>query len=121
MKEFRSGAISYLLVKVAARCNIDCSYCYWFRDNSVYAKPKLMSATVLTQLLGRVEAQIVQYSLPVFSILLHGGEPLLWGVQNFREIAAACRAITERTGCPIELATTTNGVLIDEAWLDCFE
>jgi uncharacterized protein len=121
MTEFRSGTISYLLVKVAARCNIDCSYCYWFRDGSVYAKPKLMSAAVLGQLLSRVEAHIAQYSLSNFSMLLHGGEPLLWGVQNFRDIAAACRAITGRTGCPITLATTTNGVLIDGAWLDCFE
>jgi len=113
--------ISYLLVKVAARCNIDCSYCYWFRDGSVYDKPKLMKPTVLDMLLQRVEEQIRKYSLQNFDMLLHGGEPLLWGVDNFTLIAERCREITARTGCPIGLATTTNGVLIDEAWLDCFE
>ena len=40
---FRDQPISQLLVKVATRCNIDCSYCYWFRDAAVYDKPKLMS------------------------------------------------------------------------------
>ena len=40
---FASQPISQLLVKVATRCNIDCSYCYWFRDASVYDKPNLMS------------------------------------------------------------------------------
>ncbi|HEX7532308.1 MAG TPA: hypothetical protein VF340_03620, partial [Methyloceanibacter sp.] len=75
--------ISNLLVKVAARCNIDCSYCYWFRDPSVYARPKLMSRTVLTQMLARVEDHVVAHELPVFPLLLHGGEPMLWGMENY--------------------------------------
>ncbi len=29
---FQDQPITQLLVKVATRCNIDCSYCYWFRD-----------------------------------------------------------------------------------------
>jgi uncharacterized protein len=121
LPEFVQGPIGYLLVKVAARCNIDCSYCYWFRDKSVYAKPKLMSAAVRDQLLERVEQQIVTYSLAKFSILLHGGEPMLWGTENFDRMAEGCRSIGKHTGCAFELAMTTNGVLIDEAWLDCFE
>ena len=121
LPEFPDSPIAYLLVKVATRCNIDCSYCYWFRDKSVYAKPKLMSLTVLSQLLKRMEEQITRFSLPDFLLLLHGGEPMLWGIDNFHYIGKECRAIAARTGCKIELSVTTNGVLIDEAWLDCFE
>src|SRR5207253_5198147 len=87
---FSDQPISQLLVKVAARCNIDCSYCYWFRDASVYAKPKLMSPAVLSQLLRRAEEHVVQHSLPEFAIILHGGEPLLWGIGNFHRIAEEC-------------------------------
>jgi uncharacterized protein len=118
---FREQPISQLLVKVAARCNIDCSYCYWFRDAAVYDKPKLMSADVLHQLLQRVEQHVARYGLVDFPIVLHGGEPLLWGVENFRRFAEACEAISARTGCEIPLAVTTNGLLIDHEWLDCFE
>jgi uncharacterized protein len=121
LPEFVQGPIGYLLVKIAARCNIDCSYCYWFRDNSVYAKPKLMSTAVRAQLLRRIEQQVVRFSLPKFSILLHGGEPMLWGIENFHDMAEGCHSIAMRTGCVFELSLTTNGVLIDEAWLDCFE
>jgi len=121
LPEFVQGPVAYLLVKVASRCNIDCSYCYWFRDKSVYAKPKLMSSGVFTQLLKRIEEQITRFSLPEFSILLHGGEPLLWGVDNFQFFAEECRAISARTSCKFELSVTTNGLLIDDAWLDCFE
>ena len=118
---FQDQPISQLLVKVATRCNIDCSYCYWFRDAAVYDKPKLMSAGVLQQLLRRIEEHVSRYDLVAFPIVLHGGEPLLWGVENFHRFAEACEAISSRTGCTIPIAVTTNGVLIDAAWLNCFE
>jgi uncharacterized protein len=118
---FQDQPISQLLVKLATRCNIDCSYCYWFRDAAVYDKPKLMSANVLHQLLLRVEEHVARYSLVDFPIVLHGGEPLLWGRENFHRLAEACEAISSRTGCDIPLAVTTNGVLIDDEWLNCFE
>ena len=118
---FPSQPIAQLLVKVASRCNIDCSYCYWFRDASVYSKPKLMSVEVLHQLLRRLEEHVVKYAFVEFPIILHGGEPLLWGVENFRRIAEGCANISMRTRCDIPICVTTNGVLIDEAWLDCFE
>jgi uncharacterized protein len=113
--------ISQLLIKVASRCNIDCSYCYWFRDAAVYKKPKLMSIEVLQQLLRRIEEHVVQHCFTEFPLVLHGGEPLLWGVENFHRIAEGCEAIMARTGCDIPIAVTTNGILIDEAWLQCFE
>ncbi|HEY7298985.1 MAG TPA: radical SAM protein [Xanthobacteraceae bacterium] len=118
---FVDQPISQLLIKVASRCNIDCSYCYWFRDAAVYAKPKLMNAEVLEQLLRRIEEHIVKYSMVELPLILHGGEPLLWGVENFYRISEASEAISARTECAIPIAVTTNGILIDEAWLDCFE
>jgi uncharacterized protein len=118
---FPHQPISQLLVKVASRCNIDCSYCYWFRDAAVYDKPKLMSPDVLRQLLQRIEQHIAQNALIDFPIILHGGEPLLWGTENFHRIAEGCEAIAERTGCEIPIAVTTNGLLIDDEWLNCFE
>jgi uncharacterized protein len=118
---FQDQPISQLLVKVATRCNIDCSYCYWFRDAAVYDKPKLMRAEVLHQLLLRIEQHVGRYSLIDFPIVLHGGEPLLWGRENFHRFAEACEAISSRTGCEIPIAVTTNGVLIDDEWLSCFE
>jgi len=118
---FQQQPISQLLVKVATRCNIDCSYCYWFRDASVYDKPKLMSDDVAHRLLQRIEEHVTRHSLVDLPIILHGGEPLLWGVENFYRFAGACEAISSRTGCEIPIAVTTNGVLIDNEWLDCFE
>jgi uncharacterized protein len=80
-----------------------------------------MSADVLHRLLQRIEEHVAKYSLVDFPIVLHGGEPLLWGVENFHRFAEACEAISSRTGCEIPVAVTTNGVLIDDDWLNCFE
>jgi len=118
---FADQPISQLLVKVATRCNIDCSYCYWFRDAAVYDKPKLMGADVLQRLLQRIEEHVSRYPFADFPIVLHGGEPLLWGTENFHRFAEGCEAISSRTGCEIPISVTTNGVLIDGEWLDCFE
>ena len=46
---------------------------------------------------------------------------MLWGRENFHRFAEACAAISSRTGCEIPIAVTTNGVLIDDEWLTCFE
>ena len=73
------------------------------------------------RLLQRTEEHVAKHSLVDFPIILHGGEPLLWGVENFHRIAEACEAISSRTGCEIPIAVTTNGVLIDDDWLNCFE
>lgn len=120
LPEFESGPISQLLLKVASRCNIDCTYCYWFRDPSVYEKPKRMGAAVTKQFLLRLEEHLARHSLDDFLLILHGGEPLLWGIGNVNALAEDCRGISERTGTPINLAVTTNGLLIDEGWLNCF-
>ncbi len=117
---FQDQPISQLLIKVASRCNIDCSYCYWFRDPAVYSKPKMMSEKVLEQLLQRLEEHVTAHSLPDLPLVLHGGEPLLWGIENFNRFAAGCDAITMRTGTVFPIAVTTNGVLINDAWADCF-
>src|SRR5690349_12697071 len=101
--DFASQPISQLLVKVATRCNIDCSYCYWFRDAAVYEKPKLMSADVLRQLLRRIEEHVNEHRLADFPIILHGGEPLLWGIENFDHFAASCESISARSGCEIPI------------------
>ena len=71
-----------------------------------------MSADVLQRLLLRIEEHVAKHSqakhIPLvdFPIILHGGEPLLWGVENFHRIAEACEAISSRTGCDIPIAVT---------------
>lgn len=113
----RTPIFEYVLVKVASRCNINCTYCYWFRDQSVYAQPKVMGRSVQDKLLERIENQIRKYGLKRFAVLLHGGEPLLWGIIHFRYFCGKCREIEQKLDVKFDISMTTNATLIDDVWV----
>jgi uncharacterized protein len=106
----------YILVKLSSRCNLRCTYCYWFRDPSVYRKPSLLTIEAEQAFLEKLETHIQTHNLEHFSILFHGGEPLLFGQQRFIKLAGALLAIGKRTGCEMRLSMTTNATLIDTRW-----
>ncbi len=65
--------------------------------------------------------QVSKFLSPLSSvseIYLHGGEPLLAGKQFFREFVAAVR--TSSAGRDVKIGVQTNGVLIDEEWVQLF-
>src|SRR5437773_918538 len=70
-------AFSFVLVKLASRCNINCTYCYWFRDPEVYNKPPVLTLDAEDQFCARLE-QHRKYELDQFLLVFHGGEPLLF-------------------------------------------
>jgi uncharacterized protein len=108
----------YLLLKLASRCNISCTYCYWFRDQSVYAKPALLTQEAEAALLRRLREHVVAHELEQFSILLHGGEPLLLGKARTRSLLDDLRSLEHDLGFRLQLRITTNGLLVDDEWVD---
>ena len=48
----------FLLVKLASRCNIKCTYCYWFRDPAVYKKPPVLTVEAEDAMCRRLEDHI---------------------------------------------------------------
>jgi uncharacterized protein len=105
----------YLLLKLAARCNLACTYCYWFRDQSVYELPHLLTPAVEDALVAKLAAHVRRYTLGYFTVLFHGGEPLLFGKSRFLRLCERLRAeVGER--CDLRFSVTTNGTLIDADW-----
>lgn len=111
----------YILMKLAARCNLKCSYCYWFRDETVYEKPAILTPDVEAAFLAKLAAHIQTYQLEYFSILFHGGEPLLFGKDRFRAFCTKLRDMEKSLGFRLKLAITTNGVLVDADWARMFK
>ena len=107
---------TFVLVKLASRCNIACTYCYWFRDTDVYKKPAVLTEEAEDDFCKRLEEHIVRYQLPAFMLVYHGGEPLLFPKRRFIALQKKLDAIAKRTGCEIERGVTTNAILIDEEW-----
>jgi uncharacterized protein len=112
----QSAPVSALIVKVAARCNLACNYCYWFRDATVMAAAKRMPKVVVNALLERCREQVREHALEAFTVILHGGEPLLFPKPDMFALCQGLRAIEQETGCAMRLQLTTNGVLIDPDW-----
>ena len=112
--------VDYILLKLAARCNIACTYCYWFRDQTVYDKPKTLLPEVETALIEKLERHIRTHGLKNFFILFHGGEPLLFGKRRFAALCAQLRDVEKRCDFKLKLAVTTNGILVDEDWARLF-
>lgn len=109
-------AFTFVLVKLASRCNIKCTYCYWFRDADVYKKPPVLTEEAEDAFCQRLEAHITEFGLEHFAIVFHGGEPLLFPKRRFVALQEKLLDIEARTGCRIERGVCTNAMLIDEKW-----
>ena len=84
---------AFVLVKLASRCNIKCTYCYWFRDAMVYAKPAVLTPEAEDAFCLRLEEHIREFDLPFFLLVFHGGEPLLFPKRRFDAFLKKLRAI----------------------------
>jgi len=115
-EEIAPPVFGFLLVKLASRCNIQCTYCYWFRDAEVYKKPAVFTKDAEDAFCKRLEEHINEHQLEEFLIIYHGGEPLLFPKHRFITLQKKIREIEERTGCAIPRGLTTNAMLIDEEW-----
>jgi uncharacterized protein len=103
-----------LVIKVASRCNLDCSYCYEYRhgDESWRRQPALMSDGVAAQIGIRIAEHGSRWGVASFSLSLHGGEPLLLGAAKLERITSAIRR-GAGDGVALHFGTQTNATLID--------
>lgn len=99
-----SPSINTIILKVAAPCNLNCSYCYEYNrgDESWKTKPGSI-APERCELLGqRIREYCFSIGAKEFGINLHGGEPMLLGPRRIGEaidiIRAAAAPVTVRFG-----------------------
>ena len=108
--------IDTVLLKVASRCNLDCSYCYVYHmgDESWRTQPKRLAADIQRDVAEELGALMRAQGRP-FSLVLHGGEPLLLGLARLTSLLGSLR---RELGAICGISIQTNGVLITEAILD---
>jgi len=109
-------AIDTVLLKVASRCNLDCDYCYVYHmgDEGWLRQPKRMSRDTVAAVARQLAALAASQQFP-FSVVMHGGEPLLAGHEG---IAAICGSLRDVLPTAIGLHLQTNGTLLDGKMID---
>lgn len=102
-----ASAVSVILKMRGETCDIDCLYCYEKRKEVPGG--------------ARIDAGQVHRLAELFrgrplAVELHGGEPLTAGREH------VCEVLRELAGQPsvVRVSLQTNGVLLDERWLDLF-
>ena len=105
----REPIFAYVLLKLASRCNLDCSYCYWFRDPNVYEKPKILTKkaevaffTISSEIFQKTEQELLAYEMPITKVIEENSVKDIQEIED-REftihIEAACQALqTEANG-----------------------
>jgi uncharacterized protein len=109
------------ILKVASRCNLDCSYCYVYNkgDDGWRRQPKFMSRAIAVKTLERIRRHCEQSGQDCVRITFHGGEPCVIGHDRFSELCKLVHAAIEPV-CPVEISLQTNGTLLDERWVEIF-
>ena len=112
----------FAVIKIASRCNLNCSYCYMYNmgDESYKMQPKIMSTETVRAMMKRINEHCIKHKLNKFNFVLHGGEPLLAGKEFFEKMVSIARNEISPS-VKLNFAVQTNGVLLDKSWGILFE
>ena len=108
-----------LVVKVASRCNLNCSYCYVYNagDRSYLLQPAIMADETVAALIQRTATHCRRHGIAEFTFVFHGGEPLLAGPGFFRRfVAHVARDFPPET--KPRFCLQTNGTLLTKEWCE---
>lgn len=98
-----------LVLKVTHNCNLRCSYCGQYKDNS-----EAMSFRVVANLTSKI---LDGPNVSAVNFIWHGGEPLLAGLDFYKK-AVLLQEKCNRRGIKIYNSLQTNGSLVNEVWID---
>ncbi len=102
-----------LLIKPSAGlCNMKCRYCF-YRSASEGRENKIMSTGTVDLLIRRIS----EFRPSALTIMFQGGEPLLAGLDFYRNFT---RAVGNSIRANVSYALQTNGLLIDDDYAAFF-
>jgi len=110
-----------VVLKVAERCNINCSYCYMFnKGNEEYSDlPAYIRQSTVEEIAHFLANGARDLNCKDVSIGLHGGEPLMIKKERYVEICETFIRIISPVA-KVDFTMQTNAVLVDEEWMEIF-
>lgn len=110
-----------VVLKTIERCNINCTYCYFFNggDDTYKLHPPYITKTTIEKLAKFLYRGVIDLGLETIQIIFHGGEPLMQKKQSFEEMCSHFNTVLS-SKVRLSFALQTNGTLIDEEWIELF-
>jgi uncharacterized protein len=108
------GRTRLLILQPTPFCNIDCDYCYLPTRSDRHRMPyEIIEAAIRF---------VFSHNLPApdFTVVWHGGEPLVLPVAWYREAFRRASSAAP-SGAVLPHAMQTNGILIDDEWCEFFQ
>jgi len=111
-------ALQTLLIKPAGPdCNLACTYCFYLDKARLF--PETKTHRMSSEVLETTIRQAMQQSGEQIAFVWQGGEPTLIGLSFFQEAVELQQRYGR--GHRVGNALQTNGLLLDEAWIDFFQ
>lgn len=110
-----------VVFKIVERCNINCSYCYYFNmgETSALSRPVKVAQDTVRRAAAWIAEGCRDLGIPNVLISFHGGEPMMVRPQALSSMCDAFRAaLVPEFG--LGFSIQTNGTILSEAWLDVF-
>jgi uncharacterized protein len=110
-----------VILKVTERCNIDCTYCYYFNgSNGDYAnQPPYLTVDTARSFAIYLRNAARSHSIDEIRIDLHGGEPLLMKKARMSAMLEIFRSSIPNS-TDLTICIQTNATLLDEEWISIF-
>ena len=112
------AVLNQVILKVAQRCNLNCTYCYVYNrgDDSWKSRAALITEPVLEKLAERINEHCRKHRLASFTVEIHGGEPLLLGKRRMQALVDLLESRVDSTH--LRFTLQTNGLLLDSEWIE---
>lgn len=107
------------IVKLHSRCNLACDYCYVYTmaDQRWRYRPRIMPRATVDHTARRVAEHVAEHRLDEVEVIIHGGEPLLAGVDAVEHLVSTMRSAVPTQ---VRVSVQTNGTLLDRTYLELF-
>lgn len=116
-----NNAINCLQVvyKIAERCNLNCSYCYYYNmgDKTALERPARASQSTSDSLANWLAAGVEELGIREVHISFHGGEPMLLRAEEFARTCEIFKSALNHVA-KLRFSIQTNGTLLNDGWLE---
>lgn len=115
--------VNFMIKPTSFQCNAACKYCFYlekkeFMINDEQKKVKIMDIELAKRF---IEKRVVEEKTKDIFFTWQGGEPLLAGLDFYKNVVKYQKELARLFGKNIHNAVQTNGMLITEQWAKFFK